>query len=152
MERVLEDLEHCSEFEELTQALCKKEHILATKGSYPGCNPRVLLSSFMIARFPDIVFANSTLIESAKAIAAQIMAGDNISPDDSYFAAFHEWKADDSEKLQIEISSGITMLEDMKVQEEADEADLQWNHGISENIRRMQECKTKLASFSPPTK
>ena len=131
--------------------MCNKENIRVTKEAYPDCSPRMLLASFLICKFPDVVFANSPLAEAAKTIVEQIKSKQPIQSDNAYFVEFLEWKYDDSEKLQIEISTGITLLEDMRIQDEADEADAQWNHGISENIRRMKECKTKLASFSPPS-
>mgnify|MGYP000577886105 CR=1 FL=1 len=150
MESVIQTLTECLEFEDLSQELCNESHITAVKSRYPQCSARMILATFMICKFPEIVFANSELVESAKHIQVLLAKDQDIKSTDEYFAIFLAWKTDDAEKLQLEISSGISMLEDLHV-EEFDEADAQWNHGISENVRRMEECKEILASFSPPS-
>ena len=94
--------------------------------------------------------SNEGLIESANDVKRLVETNMEVRSDHKYFEMFMEWKEDDAEKMQIEIISGVEMLEEMKLETENDEADVQWNHGVRENIRRMSECREKLASFSPP--
>jgi len=97
-----------------------------------------------------MVFASQELLRESVVIVEDMRAGRDISPSHSFFSTFSRWKEDDSEKLQMEISGGITMLEDLKV-ETQDEADEQWNEGIDTSIEVMRRCKAQLESYSPPS-
>uniref|UniRef100_A0A6C0F8N7 Uncharacterized protein n=1 Tax=viral metagenome TaxID=1070528 RepID=A0A6C0F8N7_9ZZZZ len=147
MNNHLNILDNCSSYDELTKCLSDKPLIEAVQNKYVNCNSRILLSSFVIVKYPDIIHASDQLIVYAKEIMQRLQNNENINPNDVYFTEFENWRRDDSNKLEEEIHQGIQMLETMKV-EQLNEADKDWNDGLHYNIEVMRKSINKLKSFS----
>ena len=151
----METIHEETKFDILTTLLQDKDVISHVHSKYPQYNPRVLLSSVVLYRFPTELHVHTTLSELAIMIWTSIFQNQDIPSQlyDEYFTEFNRWRTLDINHLKHEIESGKALLDSMKT-EEGDEADKQWNDGINLNIEVMEDCEDKLdiLSQSPPSK
>ena len=143
----MEDLIKCDDFEAFTKLIMHKDIVQLVNERHPRCNPRDLLSSGLICKFPDIVHATPDVIVHSERVFSKITHNEPVEPSDEYFSTFRKWKTEDAQKIQAEITEGVQMLQGLVV-DAKDEADDEWNKGVEKSIQHISQCSSALFSSS----
>jgi hypothetical protein len=145
----MDDVPNCLTIDEMMTRLQDHVIINEVRNAYSSYDPRVLLSSFMLNKFPSELFVPHDLHNMCNSISEKMMNHADITKDeyDDFENMFKEWKQKEKEEMLSDMSNGITTLNNMK-SDANDEADEQWNESVDDSIKNIRE-KMDILSSTP---
>ena len=160
MDEYLVDLElEKTDYVNMIKLLTHKEKFDTVKDTFGDrVNTKVLLSSFLIRNFGKNYFGideSQPLYQTASHVALSLRFGGVIVEEEytAFFDAFKEWRAIDIREMRREIAEATENLRQMVVDEPRDDAEEQWNQGVTINLKVMNTTDNLLIKYgeSPPT-
>lgn len=153
MKEFLKNLHEEKDYDILIVKLLDFENVKKVKESYPNLNERVLLTCFTINLLDE---GNEDFKHSSKRLAEYLASDQQDNVNNEYpifFEHFKKWRAEDINGLKSEITNAKQSLSEMLVDEERDDAEVQWNEGVKINMSIMDNTVSLLDKYgkSPPS-
>ena len=150
----LVELSQEKDYDIMCEKLMSRENVGCVSLLFPSYNVKILLTAFMIKNFPD-VYPDKELQECAETVCQALTNLDHLNMSKiyaKYFEIFTKWRQNDIKNLKTSIELQKETLNTMKEEDPSDEADQQWNDGISQNVETLEKHLKKLENYaqSPP--
>ena len=132
-------------FEELALRLTSKERINQAKELFPYANPRIMMSSVMVYKFP--LYHNITETSEVYSQAKKVCLTDNLKEDEykKFENLFYGWIKQDKDVMMIELNKAQEELSKTIEEEGVEWADREtWKEGIDAQIKLIEDSKLVL--------
>ena len=145
-----------NDYDVLTVKLVDKKCVSVIQSLFPGYNPKMLLSSFILVKFHADFGVCEPLLTYARVVMDSLVNNNSHDLDgiyEKYKNEFNIWKSNDINQLKNMITETRNSYSKMLEEEIRDEADQAWYDGVKGSIDMMNKKLHSLDEYSknPPS-